>query len=512
MRNILLANLLCTVSSTVIAQTVVQLDINQLEQQLGKIPVNRSVTSSPATIIKLPLTNGSWHRFRMVRNGTMSRGLAAKFPQIATFDGYDLDSHAGFMKLDITPLGLHAMILNPGKETIYIDPVNKHSRNYKVYASKDESLKNMPKCLNHAQGQLNSTVRSNANFAQFGVCQLTTYRLALAATAQYTQFAGGTVADALAEQVVTINRVNGIYETSSALTFAIIPNNDEIIYVNPNTQPYTHGVPFLLVNENQSNVDSVIGPNHYDVGHVFDTGAATGFAPGKTCNNSDKAMGTTAMPQPVGDPFAVDFVAHELGHQVGANHTQNNDCGRFPPTAVEPGSGSTVMSYAGICAPNVQKHANAYFHGINLQEIGNFTNKGVGRLCGKRSPIGKTPIVSQPPNITVAQLTPFALIAHAKGQGKENFTYTWEQMDDQITPQPPSPNAAGGPNFRSFSPSKSPVRYLPNLQDLANGGPFTWEVLPAVNRTMHFRLTVRGNMQGPSCNAYRDMTVTVAET
>lgn len=512
MHRILLSTLLWIVSISINAQTIVQLDLKTLRQQLHHVSFKKPSTLLAETIIKLPLPDGSWHRFAMVKNRTISPGLAKNYPQIRTFDGYDLDSATGFLKLDVSPLSLHAMILNLGEETIYIDPVSKRGRNYRVYFSRDDFLKTMPKCMSEGSNQFTSLISSKSNFAPFGVCQLTTYRLAVAATAEYTKFTGGTVQDALAAQVVTINRVNGIYETSSALTFEIIPNNDEIIYLNPITQPYTHGDPLLLVGENQNNLDKVIGTTHYDVGHVFDTGSGGGFAPGKTCNNTSKAEGTSALPQPVGNPFDVDFVAHELGHQVGASHTQNNNCGRFPATAVEPGSGSTVMSYAGICAPNVQKHANAYLHGINLQEIGNFINKGTGRLCGKRIPIGRAPIVSQPPNITVPQSSPFALIAHAKGAGKSNFTYTWEQIDNQITPQPPSPYATGGPNFRSLPPSKSRVRYLPNLKDLAKGGPFTWEVLPAVNRTMHFRLTVRGNRQGPSCNAYRDMTVTVAET
>jgi hypothetical protein len=513
MIRMLLGSLLFAVTLLVqgnpIHQRIIELNVEQLKLSLQQANDSKSMAAS-AIIIKLPKPDGSWHRYRMVKNTTLSSGLVAKFPQISTYDGFDLDPSGGFMKLDITPHGLHAMILTPGQSTVYIDPLKPNdSRRYKVYLGREYAFKKLSKCLNIKPTSTDFQYISKRNNAkQFGACELTTYRLALAATAQYTAATGGTVEDALAAQITTINRVNGIYETDSAVTFEIIANNDEIIYVDPNSQPYTHGDPFALVNENQFNLDSVIGSNNYDIGQVFDT-VAVGYAPGKTCRNSDKAMGTTGLPNPVGDPFDVDFVAHELGHQLGANHTQNNDCNRFPPTAVEPGSGSTVMSYAGICAPNVQKHSDPYLHGINLEEIGNFVNLGAGRLCGVRVPIGKAPIIRQPPNITVPKSSPFLLTASAEGQALRNYTFAWEQMDNQITPQPPSPYAKNGPNFRSVLPSKSPTRYFPNLQELSTDGPFTWEVIPAVNRTMHFRVTVRSNPQGPSCNAYRDMTVTV---
>ena len=306
-----------------------------------------------------------------------------------------------------------------------------------------------------------------------------------------------------------MNRVNGIYETDMAITMQIIANNNLIIYTDPNNQPYTSGKPHLEITENQSNIDTVIGSANYDIGHVVDAAGSGLAAVGCVCNVSIKAEGVTGTENPNGDPFDIDYVAHEMGHQFGAHHTQNNDCNRHDPTAVEPGSGSTIMSYAGICPPNVQKNSNAYFNGINLQEMGAFVSSPTHNCAVKTSIPPAAVITSTNGFHVIPANTPFALTAVAKQNGGSNaLSYDWEQMDNEISQQPPVSTATGGPNFRSFLPSLNATRYFPNLTAIANNGPFTWEVLPSVSRPMKFRVTVRKNTPGGSCNSYSDVTVT----
>jgi hypothetical protein len=492
---------------------VVKININLAQQSLRAAPKLNHVKNAAGKLISIPMPDGSKHTYRIYENGTMHPALAAKFPEIRTYNGYGVTNPKEFVKLDFTPLGFHAMILSPGKTAVFIDPYQfKKTNYYMVYKRSDFMTNKTTKC------NVNNTTASFNHFKQHAVgidystCFLRTYRLAVAATAEYTAFYGSQ-ALALAGQITTINRVNGVYETDLGVTLELIANNNNIVFTipyPPGVTPYTSGDSFAMINQNPPNIDFVIGAGNYDIGHVFDRNvSSSGLAGlGVVCNISAKAEGVTGSDSPVGDPFDIDYVAHEMGHEFNANHTQNNPCNRNDATAVEPGSASTIMGYAGICAPNVQLNSDAYFNGINLQEIGTFVTMGAGNTCGVPTVIPAAPIVSLPANISIPISTPFALTGMAAGAGSANFTFTWEQQDNGISAQPPAPTATIGPNFRSITPTLDSTRYLPGLASLASNGPFTWEVLPSVSRTMNFRVSVRGNTAGGSCNAYQDMTVT----
>jgi len=490
----------------------VNLDYDRLKTELMSIAAVNVNPTHGDLYLSLPHPDGSSHQYVVYRNTTMHPELQQNFPEINTYDAIAVNNKGEKAKIDITPHGFHAMIFVPGGNTIFIDPIEAgNTQNYMVYYKKHFVTDKQMTCeLESALSDFNEGSEIRASYAS---CELRTYRLALAATGEYTQFHGGTVALALAAQVTTMNRVNGVYERDMAITMTIIANNNLIVYTNAATDPYSNGNPNNMINENQTNCNTVIGSANYDIGHVFGTNSGGLAGLGVVCSNSNKGRGVTGSGAPIGDPFDIDYVAHEMGHQFGANHTQNNNCNSVSATRMEPGSASTIMGYAGICAPNVQSNSDDYFHGVSLKEIGDFVSGG-GHTCPVKTPLSNSaPVInSTNANMTIPISTPFALTANATDADGDVLTYLWEQMNNQASTQPPVATATGGPNFRSFDPSLSPTRYFPNLTALSANGPFTWEVLPSVSRTMNFRVSVHDNHATASCNDFMNVTVATDAT
>ena len=485
---------------------VFQMDIESLKSQLIGISHIDDPTGFIAQV-SLPHPDGNFHSYVAKENATMHKELAAKFPEIKAYNAVGINNNAT-VKWDITQHGFHAMIMIPGESSIYIDPLIKGNTDYYIVYHKSDFMTNkLMEC-----GVITSSEKSNSAGGpkSLSACDLRTYRLALAATGEYTAFHGGTVAGALAAQVTSMNRVNGLYETDLGISMTIIANNNLIIFTNAGTDPYTNNSGGVMLNENQNEIDATIGSANYDIGHVFSTGGG-GIAQLFSPCSSNKARGVTGSGNPVGDPFDIDYVAHEMGHQFGANHTQNNNCNRNGATAMEPGSASTIMGYAGICAPNVQNNSDDHFHGISMQEIDAFiTNAGSGGSCPVITPLANTaPSITgtNGSGITLPVSTPFALTAIATDPNANTLTYCWEQMDNNVATMPPVASSTSGPNFRSNSPSTSPTRYFPNLADLAAGISPTWEVIPSVTRNMDFRVSVRDNAVGGGCTDNSDITV-----
>lgn len=468
--------------------------------------------------IELIKPDGTIGTYQVHENETMSPGLAAQFPEIRSYDGIAMDHSGEVVKFDLTPQGFHAMTLVPGGTAWFIDPYSFGGgdiENYIAYSRSDFSSDKTFAC--HLNELFPTDLESlNDAIVKFGNCTKRTYRLALAATGEYTVFQGGTVAMAQAAQVTTMNRVNGVYMRDLAVTMTIIPNNNLLIYTSGAGDPYSNGNAGAMLGENQSNVGSVIGGGNYDIGHVFGTNSGGVAYLGSVCSSSNKARGVTGSGAPVGDPFDIDYVAHEMGHQFSGNHTFRGAAGSCAgngnnATAMEPGSGSSIMAYAGICSPqNVQSNSDDHFHGVNMSEMHVFLG-AAGNGCAVSTPIpnqSSPTITGTVGNVTIPAGTPFALTATATDPDGDVLSYCWEQMNNQNSTQPPVATATGGPNFRSRPPSASGTRYFPSIASLLSNGPFTWEVLPTVSRTMNFRCTVRDNEAGGGCNDSEDISVT----
>ncbi|MFQ5489609.1 MAG: reprolysin-like metallopeptidase [Phycisphaerae bacterium] len=473
--------------------------------------------------IQLPMPDGSYARFRFVESPIMEPGLAAKYPGIKTYLGKGVDDPLATVRFDITPAGFHAQILSPSGRVL-IDPYFKGDNIQHVsFNARDNA--NVPgpwQCLVKGERQANAApvLDETTDALRIGET-LRTYRLANAATGEYTAFHGGSVASGQAAIVTAINRVNQVYEADVAVRMVLVANNDQLVYTNSGSDPYTNFSGFTMLGENQANVDSVIGSGNYDIGHVFSTGGGGVAGLGVVCLNNQKARGVTGLSSPTGDSFYIDFVAHEMGHQFGGNHTFNGSLGncsggnRSGAHAYEPGSGSTVMAYAGICSQdNLQFFSDPFFHHESIREIRNFVT-GFGGGCAAQSGTANTdPTVSAGANFTIPQSTPFELTA-LNGFDPEGdpITYSWEERD--LGPQASvlAPDDGQIPLFRFWPPVTIPSRIFPRLSDLLNNTTVKGEQLPTTSRTMDFRVTVRDRATasgGVGGTGFGDMTVTVS--
>lgn len=484
---------------------VYKLNLSTLSNLLSDVPMEfSSEANRKVRIIHIPMPDGSFQRFRFVESPVMANELSRKYPEIRTFLGFGIDDNYATVRFDFTPNGFHAMILSPNGR-VFVDPYSKGDiENYISYYAKDysNSIKNRFCEIDAPEDrilEMNYLLNNIENLTTGP--QLRIYRLALACTGEYATFHGGTVQSVKSAMVTSVNRVVGVYERELAIRMVLVPNNDTLIFLDPNTDPYTNTSGSAMLTQNQTTIDARIGSANYDIGHVFSTGGGGIATLACVCVNGLKARGVTGSPQPIGDPFDIDYVAHEIGHQFGANHTFNSvtsGCGggnRVASRAYEPGSGSTIMAYAGLCgSDNLQNFSDPYFHTASFDEIVTYTTSGTGNSCAQIINTGNSaPNVSVPSGgFTIPRSTPFALTGSATDPNGDPVTYDWQQFDlgPAGTWNNPSGNA---PIFRVFNPTTNPTRTFPRLQSLLNNLTLVGEILPTYSRTLTFRLVARDN-------------------
>ena len=498
------------------------LNLNAIKSRLQDAP-SRDAQLSSDVLIQFPNVAGQMRTFRMFEASAMEKGLAERYPEIQSYVGQGIENPSEAVYISSTIFGLHVMMFSENG-TMYIDPYTKDKQNYMVYAKKGLTTTQVRQCLVKDEeveelGQRNGDVSPLIGDGIFR-----TYRLAMASTVEYSEFhwvaAGvptfGSVAAkkaaVLAAMVVTMTRVNGVYERDMSLRMNLIANNDAIIFIG--TDSFNNNDANTLIAQSQAVIDATIGSANYDIGHTVSTGGG-GLATLNSPCTGTKARGITGSGAPVGDPYDIDYVAHEMGHQWGATHTFNNSCqgNRTNATAVEPGSGVTIMGYAGICDPNVQSNSDDHFHAVSIAQMTAFVQTGGN--CGTNISNGNAaPVANAGPNYTIPNGTAFILKGSATDANGDTLTYCWEQIDTQISTQPPLPSNTTGPNITSDSPKSSPNRYIPDFASVMAGNLApTWEVVPTVARTMNFALTVRDNRTPNGGQTHRDdMTVTFAGT
>ncbi|WP_419870886.1 reprolysin-like metallopeptidase [Chryseobacterium sp. CT-SW4] len=503
------------------------LDINSLKNVLAKAPKRLAAGEKSEVIISFPNSEGRMENFKVKENSNFDPQLAARYPDIKSYVGEGLDDPNSTVYFSISPLGLSSMEIYGDKSAVFIEPYTKDLSSYVVYKKsdkKDDLNKFECTVIDTAQKGIGNTsalaARPNADDAT-----LRTFRLALSCTGEYAVYFGGTKAQALAAMNNTMTRVNGVFEKDFASRMVLIANNDAVIYTNASTDPYSPSSSMNNWNSQlQSTLTSVIGEANYDIGHLFGATGGGGNAGciGCICTNGSKGSGYTSPADgiPSGDNFDIDYVAHEMGHQYGGNHTYsyyNEGTG----VNMEPGSGSTIMGYAGITPYDIQPHSDPFFHAISIQQI---TNNIKAKTCSVNTITGNSiPTANAGLDYTIPKSTPFMLTGIGADANGDSLTYIWEQMDNATNSQANANSAAiatktSGPVFRSWAPTTTPVRYFPRMASILTGATTTAgseinvEALPSVARTMNFRFTVRDNRAGGSGNNSDDAVITVNRT
>lgn len=465
--------------------------------------------------LELPLPEGGSVTFNIAAYDLLPADLAARYPTIRTFKGENVSDPTQTGRFDVGDNGFHAVFSHQGR-LIYVDPLP--GGRFAVYDQRDADSRlneEADKVIGSAKGTLARQVVSQGN-------ELRTYTIAISAAGEYTQFFGGSKTLAMTAIATLLNRVNQVYQRDLGVEFQLVSGNDELIFTDPNTDPFYNGdnpnytffsspydendVTKNMQVQREAFTNGKIGP--YDIGHVVNTGGGGLAGLGVLCSGEEKAAGMTGSNQPTGDAFFIDYVAHEIGHQMGADHTFNGttgSCGggnRAADQAWEPGSGSTIMAYAGICADgsnneNLQSHSDPYFHSKSIEQMK--AHIATVASCGTAVASGNhPPVVNGGNNSVIPARTPFMLVGSGSDPDGDTLSYTWEQIDLGTASDSADTMVDDGsrPLFRFVPPTAQPERTLPALSSLLRGSLTKGEAWPTTARTLHFRLTARDNKGG----------------
>lgn len=516
------------------------LNIEPLRQQLFSIVDDRARQQS--TVISLPNADGNVEQFEVFEASNFEPDLQAQFPEIRAFSGRGITDRYATLKLSISPQGIQTMVFRTETKNEFIEPYSKDRTVYAVFKTSREKG-DLPWACTTQERDFFSAWKSDIPSAELltagsplsNTGQLKTMRLAQSCNGEYSNFFGATnssqVGLVLAAFNATMTRANGVYEKDLALHLNLIASTTNVIYYDPATDPYT--TLGAWNGQLQTTLTANIGEANYDIGHMFGASGGGGNAGciGCVCVDGSKGRGITSPADsiPMGDNFDIDYVVHEVGHQLGANHTFSHSL-EGSGNNKEVGSGITIMGYAGITSRDVAPHSIDVFHATSIQQIQN-------NLAPKPCPVttimteNHAPVVAPVGNYTIPITTPFALTGSATDPENDTITYNWEQNDNATTSganSVASPTKLTGPNWLSFPSTTSPTRTFPRLSTILAGLAVTpplpggdaganIEALSSVSRTLNFRLTVRDNRPYVPASTigqtqYTDMTVTVTNT
>ncbi|MFM4678309.1 reprolysin-like metallopeptidase [Aeromonas media] len=467
--------------------------------------------------LTLPLPDGKEVTFSLQPYDLLPADLAAKYPGIRTFKGHDEANPVETGRVDLGPQGFHAMFSHQGR-MVFVDPL-RNGEGYAVYYQQDAHSRleeEADRVIGSKAGKLARQVLVDGN-------ERKRYVIAISAAGEYTQYHGGTVEAGLGAITTLLNRVNEVYQRDVAAEFQLASGNDTIIFTDAATDPFFNGddpsgsgLSDVDVNMQVQAVAQTQGLGAFDIGHVVNTGGGGLAGLGVLCT-ADKSAGMTGSSNPVGDAFFIDYVAHEIGHQFGADHTFNGttgSCGggnREASQAWEPGSGSSIMAYAGICGEeDLQANSLPYFHSKSIEQMR--AHMATVSSCGTtQSLTNNAPQVAAGNDHVIPANTPFVLKGAGTDLDNDALSYTWEQIDLGTESFSVASMVDDGsrPLFRFVAPTSVPERTLPSLPSLLTNTLAKGEAWPATNRDLNFRLTARDGKGGVSSD---DMKIQVVNT
>ncbi|KIC64603.1 reprolysin-like metallopeptidase [Chryseobacterium taiwanense] len=494
-----------------------KLDLGMLQSQL-KNAQEMGANATPI-IISLPTLSGKIEKFSVYSFPVVVKELADQY-QLGSYVGVGVDDPNKYLRFSLAPNDFQAMIIGDGgyefiepqigDKTIYeVHPKTKKTQSGTFLCGTNETTA-QKKQISGLLKKGSSFTNQPSDFSKSSDKKYRTMRLAMSVTGEYTVFHGGTLAGALAAINATMTRVNGVFEKDFALHLNV-QNYPGIIYLDSATDPYSPassgGSPDWNL-QLQQTLTTNVGNANYDIGHLF---GATGGGGNAGCIGCVCTDPTTAEPEgkgsgftspadgiSQGDNFDIDYVAHEMGHQLGANHTFSHAL-EGSGVNMEPGSGSTIMGYAGITGTNtdVQPHSDAYFHVASIDQV--LDNLQTTTCDVETSVTNDPPVIAALPTYNIPKGTAFVLTASATDAQGDPMTYSWEEIDDASTTI--NKNNLGttstGASFRSAVPSTNPTRYFPKLSSVLNGvldnSGSTWESVSMVPRTTNYAVTVRDN-------------------
>jgi len=478
--------------------------------------------------VPIPMPDGNLALFSVQESPIMAPELAAKYPQIRTFKVFGVDDKQAKGRIDITPLGFHGMIETTAGR-VFVDPEDFRLQDHIYHTRFDSSQSGTGfSCGVDQHATTGSASVTGLKTANRVPGSLLRYDLAVAATFEYHQEFGGIVANTTGAIATTINRVNFVYERDHGIQLMLVVNNDEI-YETTDNGLLDNEDSFQLLGQVNSWIDGLLtdGDAAYDIGHIFSkpsilNGGGVAFI-GAVCDNDIKAGGVSGLFTPSGDSFDIDLVAHEIGHQFNAEHSFNGTTGacinRAAATAYEPGSGSSIMAYAGICAnENLQNNSDDSFHASSIAQVDAFT-AGAGNCYDLTSiptppalPPNNDPVITAIANTTIPASTPFRLEGSALDGDLDTLEYRWDQMDAGCPTDAASFGTDNGSNplFRSYAPRAESWRNFPALGTQIQSRYDKAEVLPCHDRTLDFRLTATDGRSGQDFEDVRVVVDTAA--